>query len=135
MLSLLLLCSFSLCVFSQSEQKDLDQVKLVKQLIGTWEADIAQDTVVILEFTQVGTGMYAIQEMKAKGKTYETTSGIMGFSDGKLSIISAILWADGSITQDIGKFVSTDKLVFERFANDQKHARMLIELEFQSQES
>ena len=72
-LLLLIFFSFSLCLYSQTGQDDLDQAKLMKQQIGTWKADISQDTIVILEFTQAGAGFYVIQELKAKGKTYETT--------------------------------------------------------------
>ena len=135
MLSLLIIVSFSLNVSSQSDQKDLDQVKLLKQFIGSWEADIAPDTVTTIEFIQAGAGIYSIQETKAKGKTYETSVGIMGFSDDKKSIITSDLWHIGIISQDIGKFISDQKLVLERFPNDQKHARVYIEIEFLSPES
>ena len=135
MLSLLIFFSTSLCVSSQSSQKDLDQVKLLKQFIGTWDAKIAPDTVTTIEFIQAGAGIYSIQETKAKGNTYETSIGIMGFSDDKQSIITSDLWQIGIVSQDIGKFVSDKILVLERFINDQKHARMYIEIEFLSPES
>lgn len=132
MLSLLVLFSFSLTVSSQSSQKDLDQVKLAEVFIGTWKTEVSPDTVVILKFTPVDGGLSILQEMKAKGTTYRTEAGIVGFSKDKQYVISADLWANGNITQDIGRFVSDQLFVSERFDIDQKPARMYIEWEFLS---
>ena len=132
MLPLLILFSTSLCVSSQSTEKKLDQVELIKQFIGTWKANVAPDTVAILKFTPVDGGFLVLQEMKAKGKTYQTEAAIVGFSKDKQSVISVDLWASGNITQDIGKFVSDRKFLSERIAFDKKLAVMMIEWEFLS---
>lgn len=134
-LSLLIFFSTSLCVSSQSDQKDLDQVKLAKQLSGTWEADVAPDSVAILKFTPVDGGFSILQELKAKGKTYETIAGIVGFSNDKKHVISSTVWANGNTTQDVGRFVSDRLFVSERFGSDLKHARTYIEWEFLSADS
>lgn len=128
------LLTFSLNTFSQSSEEELDQVELLKQLVGTWQADIAQDTVLIMKITHTGTGMYFIQEFQAKGKTYDTTSGIIGFSEDKQFVVGYSLWQNGNITHDLGHFVSPQKLISERFFNDQKLAIMMVEIEFQSPE-
>jgi len=135
MLSLLILFSFSLTVSSQSSPKDLDQEKLAKQFIGTWKTEVTPDSVVILKFTPVDGGVSILQELKAKGKTYETVAGITGFSNDKKHVISSTVWANGNTTQDIGRFVSDRLFVTERFTNDLKHARTYIEWEFLSADS
>jgi len=135
MLSLLIIVSFSLNVSSQSDQKELDQVKLAKQFNGTWKTEVSPDSVVILKFTPVDGGFLILQELKAKGKTYETVAGIVGFSNDKKHVISSTVWANGNTTQDIGRFVSDRLFVSERFANDLKHARTYIEWEFLSADS
>lgn len=135
LLSLLIFFNFSLHVSSQSDQKDLDQVKLAKQLSGTWKTEVSPDTVVILKFTSVDGGFSILQENKAKGKTFRTEAGIVGFSNDKNHVISSAVWANGNTTQDIGRFVSDRLFVAERFANDQKHARVYIEWEFLTADS
>jgi hypothetical protein len=118
---------------SAQNDEALDQVELLKQFIGTWKIEIGQDTVITIEFSQAGEGIFNKQENKAKGKTYSTGYGLMGFSEDKQFIITTDLWPSGFISQDIGKFVSPHKYVFERFPINQKHSWIFVEVEFKSE--
>ncbi len=115
MLSLLIIVSFSLNVSSQSDQKNLDQVKLLKQFIGTWEAEAGKDSTWLWEITPSNKGYVHAFYLKVKGKTVETLPGIFGFGDEYRNTNLLILYPDGFISRDIGGFVSDNKYVAERF--------------------
>ena len=85
-LCLALAFSLSLNISAQSTEKELDQVELLKQLIGTWEADIGKDSVSVLVFTPLNNGLHFVQENKANGEVYMTLKGILGFSNDKQMI-------------------------------------------------
>ena len=53
--------------------------------------------------------------LKVKGKTVETMPGIFGFANEYKNINSFILYPNGFISRDIGRFVSDNLLIVERF--------------------
>jgi hypothetical protein len=130
LLSLLLFFSFSLCVFSQSSQKDLDQVKLSKQLLGTWEAEFATDSVQHIESKPSGEGQYVLLEWKSNGKTYATGRCLLGFTQKKESVVIYCIWPEGGSTKDLGKFVSETELVLERYLPDRVQPTAISKVEF-----
>jgi len=135
MLSLLIIVSFSLNVSSQSDQKDLDQVKLLKQMLGSWETEIGRDTFVIAEAVPSGKGIIAHIEWKARGETFESMVSIMGFTEDYKTVVFYGLWGNGVVSKDIGRFVSPTKLMMERYYADQYQAKALSEIEFQTPET
>ena len=116
----LLLCfSFlsclSLSLFAQSVENRLDQVELMKQYIGNWEAEAGKDTTWLWEIFPSNKGYVHSFDMKVKGKTVETIPGIIGFADDYRKTNLLILYQDGFISRDIGGFVSDTKYVAKRF--------------------
>jgi len=130
-LSLLFIFSISLSVSSQSNHRTLDQVELIKLMLGTWKAEIGMDTIVIAEAVPSGKGIIAHIEWKAKGKTYSTSETIIGFTEDYKSVVFFGLWESGIVTKDIGRFVSPTKLMLERYNVDHYQAVGISELEFQ----
>ena len=129
-LSLVLFFSFSLCASSQSSQKNLDQVKLAKQFLGSWITEIGKDSIIYMEAVPSGKGLYCRLEWKSNGKTYATASIILGFTEHYESVVMYDIWQAGIVGKDIGKFVSPKKLVMERFKSEQTQSTDILEVEF-----
>ena len=135
-LSVLISISFSLNLSSQSDQKNLDQVELVKQFIGNWVSEIGKDSTILVEVIPSGEGLYFQAEWKSNGKTYATARSIIGFNNTKELLALSSVWQNGTTTMDIGKFVTENKLVTERFFPDKpNHAVALSEIDFPSPET
>ena len=131
MLSLLILFSFSLHVSSQSDQKDLDQVKLLQQYAGTWESITGKDSILLAKMIPMGTGFIMNLEWKDQGKTFYRSEGLLGLFNENSMIVMHAMWQNGSMATEIGRFVSETKLMTERFLEGQPHhAVLLAETEF-----
>lgn len=131
-----LLSCFSLNLYSQSAENELDQVKLVKQWIGTWELIVGEDSVQQVTCTPSGEGILGQAEWKSDGKVYAEAVFVMGFSPDRKTIEITAVWNNGVTTHDIGRFVTEKKMVLERFRLDSPtHAIGLIEYEFPSPNS
>ena len=130
-----LLSCFSLNLYPQSAEKKLDQVALLKQFIGTWEAEIGKDSVVVLIFTPLNNGLHVVQENKANGEAYLTYKGVFGLSNDKEMIIAAAIAPNGTMILDFGKFVDEDKYVIDRHFGNTAHVASLLEWEFITTES
>ena len=110
-----LLSCLPLSLFSQSAENELDQVELMKQFIGKWEAEAGKDTTWLWEITPSNKGYAHAFYMKVKRKTVDTLPGIFGFADEYRKTNLLILYQDGFSSRDIGGFVSDNKYVAERF--------------------
>ena len=117
-LCLALAFSLSLNISAQSTEKELDQVELVKQWIGTWVAQVGEDSVLHTKVVPLGEGLYLHGEWKTAGKTYYTGHAVFGFTRDKETIILSGVWESGITIQEIGRFVTEDKLAMERFFPD-----------------
>ena len=105
---------FSLGLIAQSSQQNFDQVELMKQFVGTWKTELGVDTIMLWEVIPSGKGYLNNAYWQAKGKTYSTVNGIIGFTwKGKLPdqrVNISYLWPNGYISFDEGNFVSEKKL-------------------------
>ena len=115
---------------AQSSEKELDQAELMKQLLGTWEAETGKDSVTVLLFTPVNNGLHILQEDKANGTTYATYQGVFGLSDDKEMIISAAIIPDGTMIIDYGKFETKNKYNIDRYLGNTSHVAVMLEWEF-----
>ena len=132
---LALIFGLSLNLSAQSNEKELDQAELLKQFIGTWQAESGKDSVLVIEFTPQFKGLYAVQENKADGKTYATYKGVIGLSDSKEMTIGAFIDNDGTMIFDIGKFVTKNKYASERYFGNVTHAATSLEWELTTPET
>jgi len=131
----LLVWCFSTNLHAQSAEEKLDQVELMKQLIGIWEMPIGENSSYIIEFVPVGEAMYLKEEIKENGELTLSSVGVWGVSPDKNTITSAAVGDDGYISFEYGKFVSANKFLSERFRDDQKHPTWIHEFEILSPES
>ena len=122
MLSLLLLFSFSLCVFSQSDKKELDQVELMKQWIGTWKCEITKDTVIIWDLKPFGKGYELDYKNIANGKSIYEIKDLWVFDSKSEKWICFSLEGSGIYNMFYGKFISSNKFTWDSFdiANPEK---------------
>lgn len=125
----------SLNLSAQSAEEELDQVELLKQLIGTWEADIGQDSVSVIVFTPVNNGVHIVQEYKANGETYLTLKGVLGFSADKQMMYEAFIGPNGTFILDKGRFETKTKYKVDRYYGNTSHAAQMIEWELLTPES
>ena len=130
-LPLIALCC-SMSVNAQSSETDLNQVELMKQYIGTWKAEIVADTTAIVEIIPSEKGYVINVYYQAKGVTYNTGKGIIGFAKNNTLVNWYTLWSGGGVSRDFGKFVSEDKITWERYNADHNHVTGIIEGSFKS---
>ena len=128
-LPLIALC-FSMNLHAQSSQQDLDQAELMKQFVGSWIAETGEDSTVIWEVIPFAKGYENNLHWQAKGETYETDKGIIGFNWQNQTVDMCTLWSDGWVTADIGKFVSDKKIMWERFSPGHMHVLASMEFNF-----
>ena len=133
-LSLIVLPMFVLCfsinLNAQSSETDLDQVELMKQLIGSWTAETGVDTTVLWEIIPSGWGYTHNLDFKAKGETYQTNKGIIGTPENFETVTMVTLWQDGWISIYKGKFVSDKEITFEMFDQDLSHLMATMDMKF-----
>ena len=135
LLSLLVFLGISLTLSAQSTEEELDQVELLKQFIGTWKAEVAEDTVLILKFVPIGGALLHTMEVLAKDSIYYTRPGIYGFSHDKKTVRFAGVDRDGIMSFDYGRFVSDKKYIAEMYEDNLKHPLFIEEIIFISLES
>jgi hypothetical protein len=128
-LSLIALC-FSGNLNAQSSQQDLDQVESTKQFIGKWIAEMGEDTTMVWEVHPSGNGYEHKLTWQAKGETYFTAKGIIGFAQQRQTVNMYLLWPEGTILRGLGKFVSDKKFIMERFNVDHSHVYASDEMNF-----
>jgi hypothetical protein len=129
-LSFITLC-FSVSVNAQSSEKDLDQVELTKQFIGTWTVEIGQDSTILFEVVPHGKGYEQNNHWQAKGVTYMSTKGLMGFQENYQTVVLYHMWPAGGITRDVGKFVTDTKFKWDRFnPRNPNHVSSKVEINF-----
>jgi hypothetical protein len=134
LLCLLLVFGLSLNLSAQNGE-ELDQVELLKQFIGTWEADFGNDTVVVFIFTPINNGLHFVMENKANGETYQTQKGVYGFSDDKQIICAAWTNPGGRFVIDKGRFETKTKLIIERYTGNSSHAYLMGQWDFLTPDS
>ena len=77
---------------AQTTQNKLNQVELMKQFLGTWQAQMAKDTIQVDEFTAFGSGVVGTIKNITKGKVISSTKELWGYDQKKDKIIFAMLW-------------------------------------------
>jgi len=61
----LFICSNKL--LAQTSQKQLNQVELMKQFIGSWKADLSKDSILFFNYKSFGTGLECNYKIVIKG--------------------------------------------------------------------
>ncbi len=111
---LIALC-ISVSLQAQSSQGELDQVELMKQFIGTWKAELGEDTTVTWDVTPNGKGYKESLNYQAKGETYTTTEGIIGYTLENRNVTRYVLFPNGMMVRLRGGFDSDSKMYWELY--------------------
>jgi hypothetical protein len=59
--------------------KELNQVELMKQMVGSWKLEMAKDTTVFFDFKSYGTGLEGYLKFVAKGKVFSEAKQLWGY--------------------------------------------------------
>lgn len=106
-----LVCSIG--VQAQATQAQLNQMELMKQFLGTWQATFPNDTIVTFEMQQFGKAFVENDYVTVKGKEYLDSKWSYGFSpeEGKFKFFA--VYIKGNYQTWIGSFTSEKKWVQE----------------------
>jgi hypothetical protein len=97
----------------QTAQTQLDQLKLMEQFIGTWQAPFPKDTIIAFEMQQFGKAFVENDYVTVKGKKSLDSKWSYSFSpkEGKFKIFA--VYFGGNYYTWIGSFTSEKKWVQE----------------------
>jgi hypothetical protein len=93
---------------AQTTQPKLNQVELMKQLIGTWQANVGKDTIEVWECQQYGKAFIINVHQVIKGQKIPLYINNLGFSSKEDKFKGYTLWSDGGYSTWIGLF-NTEK--------------------------
>jgi hypothetical protein len=127
MFAFLLICSTG--IYAQTAKSNLDQVKLMPQRLGTWEATVDKDTVLVREHQEYGKGQIANVYYKIKGNKspYHVTNSIFDSKEGKVKGFT--LYANGNYSTWSGLWTTEKKFSLDIVQNF-KPETVLSKVEF-----
>jgi hypothetical protein len=64
---------------NEETSKELNQVELLKQLVGSWKCDYAKDTSYNVQYKLFGTGIEGVIKIVTKGKTVQEVRVLIGY--------------------------------------------------------
>ena len=97
-------------IHAQTAKSNLDQAKLMQQMLGTWEATVGKDTVEVWETKQYGKSFITKVSRKIKGEKspYYISNDCFDSKDGNIK--GFLLMASGDYNTWIGSWTSEKKL-------------------------
>jgi hypothetical protein len=119
---------------SQTPQTTLDQVELIKQLLGIWKCEIAQDTIEYSELKPYGTGVYADFKYVAKDKVFLEGKQLYGYDKKMGKFVVSVLVKGMDIQLAAMWFISEKICVVYNYRDisNLENATFKIEVEFKS---
>ena len=102
---------------AQTTKTKLNQVELMKQLVGSWTCETAKDTIVNFSFKSVGTGEDCDYKCVTKGKTIIEGKQLWGYVKGIDKFIVAGINEKPDIEISAVWFTSKDKYVIIPFSD------------------
>ena len=111
----LLICSSG--IHAQTAKSNLDQVKLMQQGLGTWEANVGKDTIQVRETQQYGKAFTVNVYYNIKGtkSPYYVANYCFDLKDGKFKGFT--LYANGEYVTWIGLYTTEKKLSLDLVQN------------------
>lgn len=76
---LVFLSAWALGAHAQTTVKKPDQVKLMRQLDGTWQAELGKDTIAVTVLKTFGTGLDGYARVESKGKIISERRQLFGY--------------------------------------------------------
>ena len=97
-ITVVILLLFTNGLLAQNAQTKLNQVELMKQLIGSWKVDMGKDTVLFWDAKSFGTGLECYYKTVSKGKTLMEAKQLFGY-DKKIDKYVAVNLVKGMDTE------------------------------------
>jgi len=121
-------------VNAQTNQPQLNQIELFKQLIGSWTAEMGKDTTVFWEAKLFGTGIEDYMEFITKGKGYLKIKGLFGYDKESDKIIEATVLYGSDIISNAYWFTSENKCkgVPFKYLSNPENSVLRWEIEFKT---
>lgn len=121
-------------VESVETSKELNQVELMKQVVGNWKCNLGKDTTEYLEYKYYGTGLDCYFKFVTKGKTFMEARILWGYDKGTDRLIGSRLVKGGEMVLYGGWFtsVNTFELVNYNDINNPEKASTKYEVIFKS---
>ena len=101
---------------AQSSQKQLNQVELMKQYIGSWKVDLSKDTTVFFNYKPFGTGLECSYKIVIKGVETEGKQ-LSGYSKSIDKFIVSGITKGTDIKLYGNWFTSKNKYVFVPYSD------------------
>ncbi|HAQ19696.1 MAG TPA: hypothetical protein DCR40_10760 [Prolixibacteraceae bacterium] len=111
----LLICSTG--IHAQTAKSNLDQVKLMQQGLGTWEANVGKDSVQVHETQQYGKSFITTVSYNIKGKKTPLYTNNYCFDSKEGKFKGFALGADGSYGTWIGLWTTEKKFNVDAVQN------------------
>jgi hypothetical protein len=118
----------------QTTQPQLNQIELMKQLLGSWKCEIAKDTIEYSDLKSYGTGIYADFKYVTKDKIFLEGKQLYGYDKKMDKFLASVLIKGGDIQLIAMWFTSKNKCVvyyYKDISNLEK-APFKVEIEFTS---
>ena len=132
LITFMLLCSYE--NQAQSPQPKLNQVELMKQMVGSWKCNIAKDTTAFWDAKSYGTGLECNYKSLAKWEIITEGKELYGYDRNINKCIDAVLFKGHDIAIYTFWFISKSKYImfpYSEMSNTGK-ATFKVEGEFKS---
>jgi hypothetical protein len=114
--------------------KELNQVELMKQFLGSWKCDIAKDTTAFYEGKSYGTGLDCYFRFITKGKVVMEGKQLRGYDKNIDKFIFSGMMKGTNMNFFAGWFISKNKYLFVPYSDisNPEMASWKVEGEFKS---
>jgi hypothetical protein len=114
--------------------KELNQVELMKQFLGTWKCDIAKDTTAFYEGKSYGTGLDCYFKFITKGNVVMEGKQLRGYDKNTDKFIFSGMMKGTDLNFFAGWFISKNKYIYVPYSDisNPEKASWKIEGEFKS---
>ena len=122
---------------AQTASSKPDQVKFMKQLDGTWQADLGKDTVLVTTLKTFGTGLDGFARVETKGKVISERRQLFGYDSKADQFIEAELTKGSDMELWSCWFTKENFMVGVPYANrlDPEKSVLRVEIDIKSPDS
>lgn len=101
---------------AQTNQKQLNQVELMKQFIGSWKADLSKDSILFFNYKSFGTGLECNYKIVIKGIETEGKQ-LLGYNKSIDKFIVSLMTKGTDIKLYGNWFISKNKYVIVPYSD------------------
>jgi hypothetical protein len=112
-MAFVLLLLYTNGIQAQTTQTKLNQVELMKQLIGTWQANVGKDTIEVWDCQQYGKAFIINVHQVIKGQKTPLYINNLGFDSKEDKFKGYALWSGGAYSTWIGLYKTEKKFLVD----------------------